>query len=101
MFRFSGDGDVTNTLAYPIPMAPATAMPIAADLPRPRAAVSATVERSVFSLAASRNVTTALAWSKVLQQLTSGPAGSVSCNERFKSARSSGSAAPAISPPTG
>ena len=48
-----------------------------ADLPRPRAAVSATVERSVRSLAASRNVTTARAWSSVRAAPTSAPAGCV------------------------
>jgi hypothetical protein len=41
------------------------ASPSAADLPRPLLAVSASVERSVFSLAASRKVTTARAWSSV------------------------------------
>lgn len=46
--------------------------------PRPRAAVSATVERSVFSLAASRKVATARAWSSVRHRPTSAPAGWVS-----------------------
>jgi hypothetical protein len=36
-------------------------MPNAADLPRPRAAVNTTVLLSVFSLTASRKVSTALA----------------------------------------
>jgi hypothetical protein len=44
---------------------PAIARPRAADLPRPLLAVSASVDRSVFSLAASRKVTTARAWSSV------------------------------------
>ena len=54
-------------LPHPPACPPAIASPRAADLPRPRAAVSATVLRSVFSDAASRKVTTALAWSRVLQ----------------------------------
>ena len=44
-------------------------------MPRPRAAVSATVERSVRSLAASRKVTTPRAWSSVRAAATSAPAG--------------------------
>lgn len=36
-------------LAYPKAIAPAMTNPSAADLPRPRAAVNATVEVSVFS----------------------------------------------------
>lgn len=38
------------------------ASPKAADLPRPRAAVNATVERNVFSEIHSTNLRTALAW---------------------------------------
>ena len=34
VFRFSGDGAVTNMLAYPRPMAPAMARPSAADCGR-------------------------------------------------------------------
>lgn len=44
-------------------------------LPLPLLAVSATVLRSVFSLAASRNVTSALAWSNVRHLGTRLPAG--------------------------
>lgn len=44
-------------------------------LPRPRAAVNATVLRSVFSDTASRKVMTARAWSRVLHLATRGPAG--------------------------
>mmetsp|Transcript_6734 Transcript_6734/g.27868 ORF Transcript_6734/g.27868 Transcript_6734/m.27868 type:complete len:206 (+) Transcript_6734:479-1096(+) len=101
VLRFSGDGDVTKTFAYPIATAPATAMPIAADLPRPRAAVSATVDLSVFSDAASRKVTTALPWSRVLQQDTRAPAGSVPSRDCLSSLRSSDSAPTSVSLPTG
>ena len=73
--------------------APAMAMPMAADFPRPLAAVKATVERNVFSLAASKNVTTAFAWSNVLHCETNGPAGSVSFNDSFKSVKSACSCA--------
>jgi hypothetical protein len=44
VLRFSGDGDVTKMLEYPKATAEATARPKAADLPRPRAAVRATVD---------------------------------------------------------
>ena len=44
-------------------------------LPRPLAAVSATVDRSVRSEAASRNVTTARAWSSVAHRPTRAPCG--------------------------
>lgn len=47
----------------------------AVTLPRPRAAVNATVLRSVFSDAASRKVITARAWSRLLHLATRGPAG--------------------------
>jgi len=47
----------------------------AVTLPRPRAAVRATVLRSVFSDAASRKVITARAWSRLLHLATRGPAG--------------------------
>jgi len=66
---------VTNTLLYPNPRAPAMASPSEADFPRPRAAVRATVLRSVFSLAASRKVITPRAWSKVRHLATNAPAG--------------------------
>lgn len=46
---------------YPNATAPAIANPSAADLPRPRAAVRATVLRNVFSEMASINFNTALA----------------------------------------
>lgn len=46
---------------YPKATAPAIATPKAADFPLPRAAVSATVLRKVFSEIASRKVMTALA----------------------------------------
>lgn len=44
-------------------------------LPLPRAAVNATVLRSVFSDAASKKVITARAWSRLLHLATRGPAG--------------------------
>ena len=47
---------------YPNATAAAIAKPSAADLPRPRAAVKATVVRKVFSEIASTNFKTALAW---------------------------------------
>lgn len=65
-------------------------------LPLPRAAVSATVARSVFSLMASMNVTTALAWSSDRQHCSSGPAGGVSASVS-RSSRSSGPPAPSAS----
>lgn len=46
---------------YPNATAPATASPMAADFPRPRAAVRATVLLRVFSETASINFSTALA----------------------------------------
>ena len=49
--------------AYPFAMAMAIAKPSAALFPRPRPAVSATVERTVFSWMASVNVSRALACS--------------------------------------
>lgn len=48
--------------AYPRAIAPAMATPRAADFPLPRAAVSATVLRNVFSEIASRKVITAFAY---------------------------------------
>lgn len=48
--------------SYPKATAPATANPSAADLPRPRAAVRATVLLRVFSEMASMNFSTPLAW---------------------------------------
>ena len=59
--KFSGVGQVIKMLLYPWAMAAATANPNAADLPRPRAAVRATVLRDVFSAIASTKVTIALA----------------------------------------
>lgn len=50
-----------NTKLYPKATAPATASPSAADLPRPRAAVRATVLLRVFSEIASMNFSTPLA----------------------------------------
>jgi hypothetical protein len=47
--------------SYPYAMAPAKHMPRAADLPLPLAAVNATVDRSFFSLTASKKVNTARA----------------------------------------
>lgn len=60
VLRFSGDGEVMKMLAYPKATAAATASPMAADLPRPLAAVRDTVERNVFSDMASINFNTAL-----------------------------------------
>ena len=53
-------------------------------LPRPRAAVRATVLRSVFSDAASRKVITARAWSRLLHLATRGPAGCTMHTHRIK-----------------
>jgi hypothetical protein len=50
-----------NREAYPNATADAMARPKAADLPRPRAAVSATVLRRVFSEIASKKVKIAFA----------------------------------------
>lgn len=49
---------------YPAAIAPAIAIPSAADFPRPRAASKATVLRRVLSKIASRNVMTALPYFK-------------------------------------
>ncbi|KPP73949.1 hypothetical protein Z043_106927 [Scleropages formosus] len=57
------DDDSRQEVSYPNATAPATARPSAADLPRPLAAVRATVLRRVFSEMASMNLSTALAWS--------------------------------------
>lgn len=75
MPRFSGDGAVTKILLYPIARAPEIERPKDADFPRPLDAVKATVLLRVFSEAASRNVITARAWSRVLHFLTNAPAG--------------------------
>jgi hypothetical protein len=69
-------------------MAAAIEIPSAADFPRPRPAVSATVDRKVFSLMASMNVSTALAWSMVLARATSTPEGGVLASDALSSARS-------------
>jgi len=68
VFKFSGLGPVTNMFEYPQATAPATASPSAADFPRPREAVSETVDRSVFSEMASINLRTALACAKQKQR---------------------------------
>lgn len=49
-----------SLVGNPAATAPAIASPRAADFPRPRAAIKATVLRNVLSRIASRNVTTAL-----------------------------------------
>lgn len=49
-------------IPHPKATAPAIASPKAADLPRPLAAVNATVLRRVFSEMASINFRTAFAW---------------------------------------
>lgn len=53
------------TKPHPNATAPATASPRAADLPRPLAAVRATVLRRVFSEIASMNFSTPLAYRKI------------------------------------
>ena len=50
--------------------------------------MSATVVFKVFSPIASRKVNTALAWSTVVANLTSGPAGTTSRSEDLRSASS-------------
>ena len=94
--KFSGDGAVTKMFAYPCAMAPAIAKPSAADLPRPRAAVSATVPRSDFSWSASVKVITARAWSCVKHFPTSRATGSSACCS-FNVACSSSSCASMVS----
>jgi hypothetical protein len=59
-----------NSEAYPKATADAMARPKAADLPRPRAAVSATVLRRVFSEIASKNVKIAFACQKQMKKRT-------------------------------
>lgn len=102
----------TKTKSHPNATAPATASPRAADLPRPLAAVRATVLLKVFSEMASMNFNTPLAyrntqpvscagtsaqkikkaalrvvltWSMVLQQSTKTPTGWVSWSDSFRS----------------
>lgn len=53
---------LNKNLMYPKATAPATDSPIAADFPRPRAAVRATVLLRVFSDTASINFSTAFAY---------------------------------------
>lgn len=55
----------TKNQPHPNATAPATASPSAADLPRPRAAVRATVLLKVFSEIASMNFNTPLAYRKI------------------------------------
>ena len=91
--RFSGSGAVTTTEWKPKETAPARHRPSAADLPLPLGAVRDTVvdlplsapasgESSLFFLSrsahASRNVSTALAWSSVFVSSTSLPTCGVS-----------------------
>lgn len=54
---------VHSNNTHPNATAAATASPSAADLPRPRDAVTATVERRVCSDTASTNLRSAFAWS--------------------------------------
>lgn len=61
VFKLSGDGEVTKIFEYPKAIAPATAIPRAADLPRPLAAVNDTVYLRDFSDMASINFNTAFA----------------------------------------
>ena len=53
VFKLSGEGAVTKILLYPSCTAPAMAKPIEADLPRPRPAVSDTVDFCDFYAMAS------------------------------------------------
>jgi hypothetical protein len=69
-------------------MAAAIEIPRAADFPLPLPAVSATVDRRVFSLIASMNVSTALAWSIVFAKATRTPDGGVLASDALSSARS-------------
>ena len=62
VFKFSADGAVTNIFEYPYAIAPARQRPIAADLPRPLAAVKATVVCKDRCDIASKNVITAFAY---------------------------------------
>lgn len=54
---------------YPAATAPATARPSAADFPRPRLAIKATMLRRALSKIASKNVITALPYKKKMQKL--------------------------------
>jgi hypothetical protein len=69
-------------------IAAAIEIPRAADFPLPLPAVRATVDRNVFSLIASINVRTALAWSIVFAKATRTPDGGVLARDAFSSARS-------------
>lgn len=69
-------------------MAAAIEIPSAADFPLPLPAVSATVDRRVFSLIASMKVSTAFAWSIVFAKATKTPDGGVLASDAFSSARS-------------
>jgi hypothetical protein len=99
---------VTNIFEYPCARAAETAIPSAADFPRPRAAVRVTVDDSVFSAIASTNVKSAFAcahvgskthprggfsqrltWSIVLANLMSSPTGLVSARLSLSSLSSS------------
>ena len=71
-------------------------MPSAADFPLPLPAVRATVDRRVFSLIASINVRTALAWSIVLAKATKTPEGGVVAREALSWARSAESPSGAL-----
>lgn len=85
VLRFSGLGLVTNMFEYPCTNAAAIARPRAADFPRPRDAVSVTVDESVFSAIASTKVNIACAWSTVFASLIKSPIGFVSAKLSFSS----------------
>ena len=90
VFKFSGLGLVTKMLEYECSTARAIERPSAADLPRPRAAVSDTVCDSDLDVMASVNVKIALAWSRVLASARISPTPFVSAMLSFR-ARSSAS----------
>lgn len=83
--KFSTLGLVTTMLVKPNPIAPATARPIAADLPRPRAAVIEQVVfcREAFSVAASSKRSSTFDWHNVAHLFSNGPMGFVSAKERW------------------
>jgi hypothetical protein len=98
--RFSGVGAVTKMLEYPDATACAIASPSATDLPRPLAAVSETVVRSVFSEMDSISVSSARAWSMVRASGTMLPTTGVSASDSLRSVSSAGSrGAPRASAP--
>lgn len=76
--RFSGEGAVTKMLLKPYMIAPAIAIPSAADLPLPLPALMLSVIFIFFSEIVSTIDITDRAWSRVLHLATRLPIGLVS-----------------------